>query len=58
MRVEKFAAEAAFAQEETRRVTFVNEDAVSAGPHYVPAGYDCEPLPMVVLTGAWTSVGE
>ena len=49
---------AAFAQVETRSVTFENEGATLAGTLYLPEGHDGSALPTVVVTGAWTSVEE
>lgn len=42
----------------TRSVTFENEGAVLSGTLYLPEGQVDEPLPVVVVTGAWTSVEE
>ena len=52
------ATTAAFAQVETRSVTFENEGATLAGTLYLPEGHDGSALPTVVVTGAWTSVEE
>ncbi len=48
----------AFAQVETRTVTFENEGATLSGTLYLPEGHDGSGLPTVVVTGAWTSVEE
>lgn len=42
----------------TRTVTFENEGATLVGTLYLPQNYAGEPLPVVVVTGAWTSVKE
>lgn len=52
------ASTAAIAQVETRSVTFDNAGATLAGTLYLPEGHDGSALPMVVVTGAWTSVEE
>lgn len=52
------ATTAAFAQVETRSVTFENEGSTLAGTLYLPEGHDGSALPTVVVTGAWTSVEE
>ncbi|MBO9450678.1 alpha/beta hydrolase [Tropicibacter sp. R16_0] len=52
------ASTAAFAQVETRSVTFENEGATLSGTLYLPEGHDGSALPTVVVTGAWTSVEE
>ena len=52
------ASTAAFAQVETRTVTFENEGATLSGTLYLPEGHDGSALPTVVVTGAWTSVEE
>ncbi len=49
---------AAVAQVETRTVTFENEGATLSGTLYLPEERGSEPLPTVVVTGAWTSVQE
>jgi len=51
-------ASTALAEVETRRVTFENGGATLHGTLYLPGGHDGEPLPAVVVTGAWTSVQE
>ena len=51
------ASTAAIAQVETRSVTFENQGATLSGTLYLPEGQD-GPLPVVVVTGAWTSVEE
>ncbi|WP_170773751.1 alpha/beta hydrolase [Ruegeria lacuscaerulensis] len=52
------ASTAAVAQVETRTVTFENEGATMSGTLYLPEERGTEPLPTVVVTGAWTSVQE
>ncbi|SPJ26601.1 alpha/beta hydrolase [Falsiruegeria mediterranea] len=52
------ASTAAFAQVETRSVTFENEGATLSGTLYWPEAHDGSALPTVVVTGAWTSVEE
>lgn len=52
------ASTAAIAQIETRSVTFENEGAVLSGTLYLPEERGDAPLPIVVVTGAWTSVQE
>ncbi|QFT74078.1 alpha/beta hydrolase [Ruegeria sp. THAF33] len=52
------ASTAAVAQVETRTVTFENEGATLSGTLYLPEERGSEPLPTVVVTGAWTSVQE
>ncbi len=52
------ASTAAMAQVETRIVTFENEGATLSGTLYLPEGYGGQKLPVVVVTGAWTSVQE
>ncbi|NOD31553.1 alpha/beta hydrolase [Ruegeria atlantica] len=52
------ASTAAVAQVETRPVTFQNEGATLSGTLYLPEERGSEPLPTVVVTGAWTSVQE
>ena len=52
------ATTAAFAQAETRTLTFENEGATLSGTLYLPEGHDGSALPTVVVTGAWTSVEE
>ncbi len=52
------ASTAAVAQVETRTVTFENEGAMLFGTLYLPEERGSEPLPTVVVTGAWTSVQE
>ena len=52
------AASQAFADITTRAVTFENEGATLAGTLYLPAATPGKPLPVVVVTGAWTSVQE
>ena len=51
-------ASAAKADVQTRSVTFENEGSVLAGTLYLPAEDAGRPLPVVVVTGAWTSVQE
>lgn len=48
----------ALADIETRTVTFENGGATLSGTLYLPEGHDGSPLPIVVVTGAWTSVQE
>ena len=52
------ASTAAFAQVETRTVTFENEGATLSGTLYLPEERGTAPLPTVIVTGAWTSVQE
>lgn len=52
------AASQALAEVTTRAVTFENEGATLAGTLYLPAAAPGKPLPVVVVTGAWTSVQE
>ncbi|WP_171207897.1 MULTISPECIES: alpha/beta hydrolase [unclassified Ruegeria] len=52
------ASTAAVAQVETRTVTFENKGATLSGTLYLPEERGSEPLPTVVVTGAWTSVQE
>lgn len=52
------ASSAAFAQVETRVVTFENEGSILTGTLYLPEERDERPLPTVIVTGAWTSVQE
>lgn len=52
------ASTSAFAQVETRTVTFENEGATLSGTLYLPEGHDGSALPTVVVTGAWTTVEE
>ncbi|MEM9427811.1 MAG: dienelactone hydrolase family protein [Pseudomonadota bacterium] len=51
-------ATTALADVETRTITFENEGATLSGTLYLPEGHDGAPLPVVVVTGAWTSVEE
>ncbi len=52
-------ASTALASVETRTFTFDNEGAALAGTLYLPAGHaPSQRLPVVVVTGAWTSVQE
>ncbi len=48
----------AMADVDMRTVTFENEGATLSGTLYLPEGHDGTPLPIVVVTGAWTSVQE
>lgn len=50
-------ATTALADVQTRTVTFENEGATLAGTLYLPEGAS-GPLPVVVVTGAWTTVEE
>ena len=52
------AASQAFADITTRAVTFENEGATLSGTLHLPAAAPGKPLPVVVVTGAWTSVQE
>ncbi len=52
------AASQALADSVSRSVTFENEGATLSGTLYLPAAASGKPLPMVVVTGAWTSVQE
>jgi fermentation-respiration switch protein FrsA (DUF1100 family) len=51
-------ATSALADVQTRTVTFENEGVTLSGTLYLPADYNGEKLPTVVVTGAWTSVEE
>ena len=51
------AASQAIAEPNIRPVTFENEGATLSGTLYLPQAAS-EPLPVVVVTGAWTSVQE
>jgi uncharacterized protein len=51
-------ASTAMADVQTRTVTFENEGVTLSGTLYLPADFDGEKLPTVVVTGAWTSVEE
>ncbi|MEM8959099.1 MAG: alpha/beta hydrolase, partial [Pseudomonadota bacterium] len=48
----------ALADIETRSFTFESGGATLSGTLYLPEGHDGAPLPMVLVTGAWTSVEE
>ncbi len=52
------AASQAPADTITRTVTFKNEGATLSGTLYLPTAVPGKPLPVVVVTGAWTSVQE
>ena len=52
------AASPALASITTRAVTFENEGAALSGTLYLPADASDARLPVVVVTGAWTSVEE
>ena len=52
------AASQALADTAIRSVTFENEGATLSGTLYLPAEAPGKPLPVVVVTGAWTSVQE
>lgn len=52
------ASTAAVSQVETRKVSFENEGATLSGTLYLPEERGEAPLPVVVVTGAWTSVQE
>ncbi len=51
-------ASTAMADVQTRTVTFENEGATLSGTLYLPEGHDGARLPVVVVTGAWTTVEE
>ena len=51
-------ASSAFADIETRTVTFQSSGSPISGTLYLPKDHDGSPLPAVVVTGAWTSVQE
>ncbi|MCA3438739.1 MAG: alpha/beta hydrolase [Rhodobacter sp.] len=52
-------ASTALADTQTRTVTFENEGAILSGTLYLPEGHEAgERLPVVVVTGAWTTVEE
>lgn len=53
-----FSSTAIAGEMNTRAFTFENEGAELAGTLYLPAGYEGEALPTIVITGAWTSVEE
>ncbi len=48
----------AMAKVQTRTLTFDNEGAKLSGTLYLPEKHPNKPLPIVVVTGAWTSVEE
>lgn len=52
------AASHALADTTLRTVSFENEGATLSGTLYLPAAAPGKPLPVVVVTGAWTSVQE
>ena len=52
------AASQALADTTIRTVTFENEGADLSGTLYLPSAAPGKPLPVVVVTGAWTSVQE
>lgn len=52
------AASQAPAETTTRTVTFENEGATLSGTLYLPAAAPRKALPVVVVTGTWTSVQE
>ncbi|MEM7022386.1 MAG: dienelactone hydrolase family protein [Pseudomonadota bacterium] len=56
--VATLAASTALADVITRTVTFENEGATLSGTLYLPEDAASERLPVVVVTGAWTSVEE
>ena len=50
---------AAIAQVESRSVTFQNQVETLSGTLHLPEGHEAAaPLPVVDVTGAWTSVEE
>lgn len=51
-------ATTAMAEVQTRTITFQNEGATLSGTLYLPADHDGGKLPVVVVTGAWTTVEE
>ncbi|MEM8572629.1 MAG: alpha/beta hydrolase [Pseudomonadota bacterium] len=51
-------ASTAMADIETRTITFQNAGATLSGTLYLPEERSGDPLPVVVVTGAWTSVEE
>ncbi len=51
-------ASQALADITVRTVSFENEGATLSGTLYLPAAASRQPLPVVVVTGAWTSVQE
>jgi hypothetical protein len=51
-------ATTAMAEVQTRTLTFENEGATLSGTLYLPADHDGGKLPVVVVTGAWTTVEE
>lgn len=51
-------ASTALAEVQTRSLTFQNEGATLSGTLYLPEGYSGGKLPVVVVTGAWTTVEE
>lgn len=54
-----FAAMSSAADVETRTITFENEGSTLTGTLYLPTDRAAgEPLPAVIVTGAWTSVEE
>lgn len=52
------ATSAAMADVKTHRMTFTNEGAKLSGTLYLPKNHSGKRLPIVVVTGAWTSVEE
>lgn len=48
----------AMADIKTQTLTFENEGTKLSGTLYLPENYTSKPLPVVVVTGAWTSVEE
>ncbi|MEX3014007.1 alpha/beta hydrolase [Gymnodinialimonas hymeniacidonis] len=53
-----FLTTSAMADITTRTVTFENEGATLSGTLYLPADHDGSALPIVVVTGAWTTVQQ
>jgi uncharacterized protein len=51
-------ASTAIAEVQMRTITFENEGATLSGTLYLPADYNGEKMPTVIVTGAWTSVEE
>lgn len=52
------ASTAVMAQAETRTISFENAGATLTGTLHLPEDHDRRALPVVVVTGAWTSVEE
>ncbi|MEM7775131.1 MAG: alpha/beta hydrolase [Pseudomonadota bacterium] len=53
-----FTGSTAIAEIKMQTLTFDNEGSKLSGTLYLPENYSGKPLPIVVVTGAWTSVEE